>query len=99
MTGFRICGFGKEGKSLRAEARILITCRMKRCLIVALIFGSRSFFAAGAEDWGSYPDRPLELRDLVPPDGRRFSLIHQFNYIDPKKQKWEAPTNLIVDGA
>ena len=39
------------------------------------------------------------MRDLVPPDGRRFSLPHDFNYLDPNKQLWEAPSGLIVDGA
>jgi hypothetical protein len=52
-----------------------------------------------AENWGSFPDRPLDLRDLIPPDGRRFSLAHQFDYIDPNGQRWNAPAQLIVDGA
>jgi hypothetical protein len=55
--------------------------------------------AQPASQWGSYPNRPLALQDLVPPDGRRFSLLHDFNYIDKTRRMWEAPTGLIVDGA
>ena len=67
-------------------------------LLLALLFSPISP-AVSAEDWGAYQNRPLDLRDLVPPDGRRFSLPHEFNYLDPKKQLWEAPSGLIVDGA
>ena len=70
---------------------------MKVFLIVTLICfaGCR----AAQSEWGSYPNRPLALVDMIPPDGRRFSLIHEFNYIDPAKHVWESPAGLIVDGA
>lgn len=72
---------------------------MKTLLLAGLLASFQILPAASAEDWGSYEHRPLDLRDLVPPDGRRFSLPHDFNYLDPNKQLWEAPTGLIVDGA
>ena len=49
--------------------------------------------------WGSFPDRPLRLRDLVPPDGRQFALEHDFRYLDSKGVPWLAPTDLLTDGA
>src|ERR1051326_8039238 len=51
------------------------------------------------EQWGSYLNRPVTLQDIVPPDGRRFSLPHDFTYVDPTGRRWEAPTGLITDGA
>ena len=51
------------------------------------------------EQWGSYLNRPLALQDFVPPDGRRFSLLHEFTYVDQSGRRWEAPTGLITDGA
>jgi hypothetical protein len=72
---------------------------MKLFLIVALMFSSGSLLAQSPARWGSYSNRPLALQDLVPPDGRRFSLLHDFNYIDQNKRVWAAPTRLIVDGA
>lgn len=60
---------------------------------------STSLSAQAAGQWGSYANRPLALQDLVPPDGRRFSLLHDFNYVDKNGRMWEAPTGLIVDGA
>jgi hypothetical protein len=51
------------------------------------------------EQWGSYLNRPLALQDFVPPDGRRFSLLHEFSYVDQSGRRWEAPTGLITDGA
>ncbi len=74
------------------------TTLMKTVLLLVLLF-SPIAPAVSAEDWGAYQNRPLDLRDLVPPDGRRFSLPHEFNYLDAKKQLWEAPSGLIVDGA
>lgn len=50
-------------------------------------------------NWGSFPDRPLRLRDLVPPDGRQFVLEHDFVYVDGKGVQWLAPTDLLTDGA
>lgn len=50
-------------------------------------------------NWGSFPNRPLHLRDLVPPDGRRFVLEDDFAYVDRKGVQWLAPTNLLTDGA
>lgn len=72
---------------------------MKMFLIVALMFSSRALLAEPPAQWGSYPNRPFAVQDLVPPDGRRLSLLRDFNYVDQKKRMWEAPTGLIVDGA
>jgi hypothetical protein len=72
---------------------------MKMLLVAGLVLSSHTLIAESASDWGSYLNRPLDLRDLVPPDGRRFSLPHEFNYRDQDKRLWEAPTDLIVDGA
>jgi hypothetical protein len=55
--------------------------------------------AAAADNWGVYKDRPLRLQDLVPPDGRRFMLEHEFDYADPSNRLWKAPQGLITDGA
>lgn len=55
--------------------------------------------ARSSPPWGSYPHRPANLVDLVPPDGRRFSLVHDFDYIDPSQRRWNAPAGLITDGA
>ncbi len=71
---------------------------MKTIFLLVLALSSQILPGPQAEDWGAYQNRPLDLRDLVPPDGRRFSLPHDFNYLDPKKQLWEAPAGLIVDG-
>src|SRR5262249_24255682 len=61
-------------------------------------------FAAGCShasdsEWGSYLNRPLLLQDLVPPDGRNFSLAHDFSYVDRTGRTWIAPKDLITDGA
>src|SRR5437879_3778914 len=52
-----------------------------------------------ADNWGEFRDRPLRLQDLVPPDGRRFLLEHEFDYADPAGRLWKAPPGLITDGA
>jgi len=52
-----------------------------------------------AQNWGFYPNRPLRLRDLFPPDGRRFALEEDFVYEDKKGVAWLAPTDLLTDGA
>ena len=72
---------------------------MKLFPILALVIFSQTAVAQSPSQWGSYPNRPLALQDLVPPNGRGFSLIHDFNYIDQNSRVWEAPTGLIVDGA
>src|ERR1700686_2385424 len=72
---------------------------MKLFLAFALTLCSNALSAPTPAQWGSYPNRPLELRDLVPPDGRRFSLIHDFNYVDQTGRLWAAPADLITDGA
>ncbi len=53
----------------------------------------------GVTNWGSFPDRPLRLHDLVPPDGRQFVLEHDFVYLDRNGVPWLAPTDLLTDGA
>lgn len=60
---------------------------------------SASPLPAADPPWGSYTNRPLQLQDLVPPDGRSFSLVHEFNYIDQNQKTWFAPKDLITDGA
>jgi Protein of unknown function (DUF1353) len=72
---------------------------MKMFLLVTAVLFSRGVLAQSADQWGSYPNRPLTLEDLIPPDGRRFSLVHDFKYIDLAGRKWEAPKGLRVDGA
>ena len=52
-----------------------------------------------SQNWGSYPNRPLRLRDVVPPDGRRFVLESDFAYEDNNGRTWLAPTDLLTDGA
>jgi len=52
-----------------------------------------------AQNWGFYPNRPLRLRDLIPPDGRRFALEKDFVYEDTEGVAWLAPTDLLTDGA
>jgi hypothetical protein len=68
-------------------------------LAIAMMSCSKGPSTKPSEQWGSYLNRPLVLQDLVPPDGRRFSLPHEFNYVDQSGQLWEAPTGLITDGA
>ena len=68
-------------------------------VVIALMFSSRSLSGEPSGQWGSYPNRPLVLQDLVPPDGRRFSLVNDFNYVDQSERLWEAPSGLVVDGA
>lgn len=52
-----------------------------------------------ATKWGAYPDRPLRLVDLVPPDGRRFIVDRDFSYDDAAGKNWLAPQRLLTDGA
>jgi hypothetical protein len=70
-------------------------------LLAALLLTLSLHSSCSATDsqWGSYLNRPLTLQDLVPPDGRNFSLVHEFNYVDPTGHKWLAPKDLITDGA
>src|SRR5437762_10475235 len=72
---------------------------MKMFIVVAAIVSFTTLIAESAAQWGSYPNRPVTLQDLIPPDGRRFSLLNDFNYIDPSERLWEAPSGLVVDGA
>jgi hypothetical protein len=72
---------------------------MKPFVIFAFVLFSQDLFAQSSNSWGSYPNRPLALQDLVPPNGRSFSLARDFDYIDQNKKQWHAPTGLIVDGA
>jgi hypothetical protein len=68
-------------------------------LAIAVVSCSRHESTKPSEQWGSYINLPLALQDFVPPDGRRFSLLHEFNYVDQSGRRWEAPTGLITDGA
>ena len=72
---------------------------MKLSLVFGLMFALSVLGAPAPSQWGSFPDRPLELRDLVPPDGRSFSLIKDFKYVDQFAVSWLAPARLITDGA
>jgi hypothetical protein len=67
--------------------------------LLYLAFGITNISAQVGSPWGSYPNRPLALVDVVPPDGRRFSLTHDFDYIDPSGRRWHAPSGLVTDGA
>jgi hypothetical protein len=64
-----------------------------------LLIASTIFARSGNASWGSYQNRPLSLQDMIPPDGRRFSLIHEFNYLDQNGRLWPSPQGLITDGA
>ena len=90
---------GSSGKLLVDERTTPYNDSVKLWLIVALICFSGCKATPPPSPWGSYPNRPLALVDFIPPDRRRWSLTHEFNYIDPAKQMWEAPAGLIVDGA
>ena len=68
-------------------------------LAIAMLSCSKGGSTKQPEEWGSYLNRPLALQDFVPPDGRRFSLLHEFTYVDQSGRRWEAPTALITDGA
>lgn len=68
-------------------------------LVIAMVSCSKGGSIKQPEQWGSYLNRPLALQDFVPPDGRRFSLLHEFTYLDQSGRRWEAPTGLITDGA
>jgi len=76
---------------------------INRLILTALAITMLSCSKGGStkqpEEWGSYLNRPLALQDFVPPDGRRFSLLHEFTYVDQSGRRWEAPTDLITDGA
>jgi hypothetical protein len=68
-------------------------------LAVAMLSCSKGGSTKQPEGWGLYLNRPLALQDFVPPDGRRFSLLHEFTYVDQSGRRWEAPMGLITDGA
>jgi hypothetical protein len=72
---------------------------MKILCVVTLSLVSKMVFAAAEATWGSYPNRPLTLQDLIPPDGRRFSLVKEFDYLDQSGRVWKAPIRLVTDGA
>lgn len=72
---------------------------MKLFLALTVTLWTSALPASTIDNWGLYPKRPLELRDFVPPDGRRFSIIHDFPYVDKSGRIWPAPADLIVDGA
>ncbi len=73
---------------------------MHRALITIVAASISLPSASNAKaQWGSFPDRPLRLQDLVPPDGRRFVLESKFDYTDGKSRVWTAPTGLLYDGA
>jgi hypothetical protein len=72
---------------------------IKLLFVAALALSSQGLLAQSSHPWGSYPNRPLALQDLVPPNGRSFSLVREFNYIDQNNRLWPAPARLIVDGA
>ena len=41
----------------------------------------------------------LVLKDLIPPDDRKFQLVEDLEYIDPKGDHWYARSGLVFDGA
>jgi len=59
-----------------------------RISFLVIVLSASWISAQTTPQWGSYPERPLNLIDLIPPDGRRFSLGHDFDYIDPSGRAW-----------
>ena len=70
-----------------------------RISFLVIVLSASWISAQTTPQWGSYPERPLNLIDLIPPDGRRFSLGHDFDYIDQSGRAWQAPLGFITDGA
>jgi hypothetical protein len=68
-------------------------------LVLALCVHALSAAQNPGPTWGLYPNRPLGLDDLVPPDGRHFLVSREFDYVDPSKYRWKVPPGLITDGA
>lgn len=77
---------------------MLTNLRIRISFLVIVLYAS-GISAQTTPQWGSYPERPLNLIDLIPPDGRRFSLGHDFDFIDPSGQAWHVPLGFITDGA
>jgi Protein of unknown function (DUF1353) len=70
------------------QRRTMINRLVLTALAIAMMSCSKGGSTKQPKEWGSYLNRPLALQDFVPPDGRRFSLLHEFTYVDQSGRRW-----------